>query len=227
MSLKGEQLLRQIAAETGGRAFFPWNAKELAEAHAAIAADVQHRYRLAYTPTNQRKDGTWRAITLSATNPSYKVRARSGYEALHPPPVRASVEFTATDQARQYVDLAREDLEVIEDGVAQQVDVFHEAVAPVAIVLAVDASGSMSRAAEVARQAAAHFVDAVRPERPARGRAVRRQGGARGRPSGRTRRGARRARQLHASRAAPRCTMRCSCRCSGSRPRKAAASSSS
>ena len=163
VSLKGEQLLRQIAAETGGRAFFPWNAKELAEAHAAIAADVQHRYRLAYTPTNQRKDGTWRVITLSATNASYKVRARSGYEALHPPPVRASVEFTATDQARQYIDLASEDLEVIEDGVTQQVDVFHEAVAPVAIVLAVDASGSMTRAAEIARQAAAHFVDAVRP----------------------------------------------------------------
>ncbi len=166
VSLKGEQLLRQIAAETGGRAYFPWNAKELAEAHAAIAADVQHRYRLAYTPTNQRKDGTWRVITLSATNPSYKVRARPGYEALHPPPVRASVEFTATDQARQYIDLAREDLEVIEDGVAQQVDVFHEAVAPVAIVLAVDASGSMTRAAEIARQAAAHFVDAVRPGDP-------------------------------------------------------------
>ena len=120
VSLKGEQLLRQIAAETGGRAFFPWNPKELAEAHAAIAADVQHRYRLAYTPTNQQKDGTWRVITLSATNASYKVRARPGYEALQPPPVRASVEFTATDQARQYVDLAREDLEVIEDGVSSR-----------------------------------------------------------------------------------------------------------
>jgi Ca-activated chloride channel homolog len=166
VSLKGEQLLRQIATETGGRAYFPWNPKELAEAHAAIAADVQHRYRLAYTPTNQQKDGTWRVITLSALNVSYTVRARPGYEALHPPPVRASVEFTATDQARQYIDLAREDLDVIEDGVAQHVDVFHEAVAPVAIVLAVDASGSMIRAAEIARQAAAHFVDAVRAQDP-------------------------------------------------------------
>lgn len=166
VSLKGEQLLRQIAMETGGRAYFPWNGKELAEAHAAIAADVQHRYRLTYTPTNQRKDGTWRVITLSATDASYKVRARPGYEALHPPPVRASVEFTATDLARQYIDLAREDLEVIEDGVPQNVDVFHEAVAPVAIVLAVDASGSMTRSAEIARQAAMHFVDAVQPKDP-------------------------------------------------------------
>jgi Ca-activated chloride channel homolog len=166
VSLKGEQLLRQIATETGGRAYFPWNGKELAEAHAAIATDVQHRYRLTYTPTNQRKDGTWRVITLSAIDASYKVRARPGYEALHPPPVRASVEFTATDLARQYIDLAREDLEVIEDGVPQDVDVFHEAVAPVAIVLAVDASGSMTRSAEIARQAALHFVDAVQPKDP-------------------------------------------------------------
>ena len=164
VSLKGEQLLRRIAAETGGRAYFPWNAKELADAHGAIAADVQHRYRLAYTPTNQKKDGTWRVIALSAVDPSYKVRARSGYEALHPPPVRVSVEFTATDQARQYIDLASEDLQVVEDGVIQHVDVFHEAVAPVAIVLAVDASGSMTRSAGIVRQAAEHFVDAVRPD---------------------------------------------------------------
>jgi Ca-activated chloride channel homolog len=164
VSLKGEQLLRQIAAETGGRAYFPWNGRELAAAHADIAADVHHRYRLAYTPSNQLKDGTWRVITLSTTNPSYKVRARAGYEALHPPPVRASLEFTATDEARQYVDLAREDLEVIEDGATQQIDVFHEAVAPVAVVLAVDASGSMTRVSEMVRQAAAHFVDATRSE---------------------------------------------------------------
>jgi hypothetical protein len=30
--------LKLIAAETGGRTYFPWNAKQLAEAHAAIAA---------------------------------------------------------------------------------------------------------------------------------------------------------------------------------------------
>ncbi len=45
----------------------------------------------------------------------------------------------------------------------QRVDVFHEAVAPVAIVLAIDASGSMTRAADIARQAAASFIEAVRP----------------------------------------------------------------
>jgi Ca-activated chloride channel family protein len=74
------------------------------------------------------------------------------------------MEFTATDQARPYLDLANDEVEVVEDGVIQHVDVFHEAVAPVALVLAVDASGSMTRAAAVVRQAADHFVDVVRPE---------------------------------------------------------------
>src|SRR6185295_10113055 len=37
---------------------------------------------------------------------------------------------------------------------------------PVAIMLGVDASGSMIRSAEVARQAAMHFIDAVRPGDP-------------------------------------------------------------
>lgn len=161
VSLKGEQMLRQIAAETGGRAFFPWNGKELAETHSSIASDVQQRYRLAYTPTNQRKDGTWRAISLTAMDPTYKIRARAGYQALQPPPVRASIEFTATDQSRAYLELSRDDVEVIEDGVPQVVDVFQEAVAPVSMVLAIDASGSMTRSAGLARDAAAHFVNAV------------------------------------------------------------------
>jgi hypothetical protein len=95
-------------------------------AHTAIAEDVQHRYRLAYTPTNQRQDSTWRTITLTTTDPTYRVRARPGYQALTPPPVRPSVEFTAIDDAHRYVDLARDDLEVLEDGVPQTIDVFQK-----------------------------------------------------------------------------------------------------
>jgi Ca-activated chloride channel family protein len=166
VSLQGEQMLRRIAKETGGRAFFPWNAGELSLAHAAIVADVRHQYRLAYTPTNQRQDGTWRAITLTAGNPTYRVQARSGYQALTPPPVRASVEFTAADDEQDHVDLARDDLEVLEDGVLQKVDVFQEAVAPVTVMLALDGSGSMLRSAPVVRNTAAAFVDALQPTDP-------------------------------------------------------------
>jgi Ca-activated chloride channel homolog len=166
VSLQGERLLRQLAAETGGRAFFPWNQKELADAHAAIADDVQHRYRIIYTPANQRRDGTWRTIEVVTGNAEHRLRARPGYFAPAPLPVRPSLEFTAVDETQQYVELTVEDLEIIEDGVAQTVDVFNEAVAPVSIMLALDGSGSMRRSAPAVRKAANVFVNALRPTDP-------------------------------------------------------------
>ena len=69
-----------------------------------------------------------------------------------------------TDANRELVDLTRDDLVVLEDGVAQKVDTFQEAVAPVSVVLALDASGSMTRAADGVRTAALSFVEALRPE---------------------------------------------------------------
>lgn len=166
VSLHGESLLRRLAEETGGRAFFPWNASQLTAAHLAIAEDARSRYRLAYTPTNQRWDGTWRKIDVTVSDPTYRVRARPGYTAPEPPPVRASIEFTAVNSAQQLVSLTRDDLEVLEDGVAQQVDVFQEATAPVSIMLALDGSGSMKRAAPAVQQAVLAFVGALRSDDP-------------------------------------------------------------
>jgi Ca-activated chloride channel family protein len=62
------------------------------------------------------------------------------------------------------VDVTTEDLEVYEDGVLQKVDTFQEAVNPVAIVMALDASGSMKNSAELVRTTARDFVLNVRPE---------------------------------------------------------------
>jgi Ca-activated chloride channel homolog len=166
VSINGEKLLRRIAGDTGGRAFFPWDSKQLSEAHKAIADDVQHRYRMVYTPSNQRPDGTWRTISLTTKDSTHKIRARPGYQALMPPPVRPSLEFTAIDDAQQLVDLTRDELEVVEDGVSQNVDVFQEAVAPVTLMLALDGSGSMKKAAPVVREAAGAFLDALRPTDP-------------------------------------------------------------
>jgi len=166
VSLHGERLLRQLASETGGRAFFPWNQKELADAHAAIADDVQHRYRIIYTPQNQRRDGTWRTIEVRTGTADHRLRARPGYRAPAPLPVRPSLEFTAVDAAQQYVELTAQDLEVIEDGVAQTVDVFHEAVAPVSVMLALDGSGSMKRSTAAVQEAANVFVNALQATDP-------------------------------------------------------------
>lgn len=68
------------------------------------------------------------------------------------------------DVARDYVNVTADDLQVFEDGIAQTVDTFQEAVDPVSIVMALDESGSMKKSAEAAKDAAREFVAAVRPE---------------------------------------------------------------
>jgi VWFA-related protein len=159
-------MLRFIAEQTGGRAFFPWNAKEVAEACATIAEDAQHRYVITYTPRNQRHDGAWRAIRLETSDPSYRVIARNGYLSPEPKPVKASLEFTVTNESRQYIDIDPQHLVVLEDGVPQKVESFHESVAPVSVMLALDASGSMTRVAPAVMEAAHAFVRALKPEDP-------------------------------------------------------------
>ncbi len=166
VSIRGERLLRRIATDTGGRAFFPYNETQLTDVHTAITDDVKHQYRLTYTPTNQLQDGTWRTIKVEMDGTAHRIIARPGYRAPNPAPVRASVEFTARDQRMQHVDLQKSDLEVFEDGVPQKVEVFNEAVAPVSIMLAMDGSGSMTRSAANAREAAHAFVKALRADDP-------------------------------------------------------------
>jgi Ca-activated chloride channel family protein len=163
ISLKGERLLKRLASETGGRAFLPDRDTGLTAVHDALASDVQNRYLISYTPSNQAIDGSWRTISVQASAPGLSVRARPGYFAPKPPPIHSSIEFTITDTERRFVDVAIGDLAVEENGVNQTIETFEEALTPVSIVLALDSSGSMKPAADAARQAASGFVDALRP----------------------------------------------------------------
>ena len=164
VSLTGERLLKRLAAETGGKAFFPARDFQLTEVHGLIAADVQQRYVVTYTPTNQKLDGTWRKIRLETMDPTHVVRVRAGYFAPAPPPIRPQLELTIRDANRQHVDVGLEDLVVVEDGVEQTVEAFQEALAPVSIVMVLDSSGSMRRDAPALMEAARSFVSAVRPQ---------------------------------------------------------------
>jgi Ca-activated chloride channel family protein len=163
ISLKGERALKEIARQSGGRAFFPSRDEELARVYDDIASDVQRRYLLGYTPTNQAIDGGWRAITVHTSNPSYVVRTRPGYYAPKPPPVRATIEFTIENRDRLPVEVAADQLQLFEDGVPQTLEAFEEATTPLALVLAVDTSGSMKPVADAVKDAARRFVDALRP----------------------------------------------------------------
>ena len=154
ISLKGERFLRQIANDTGGRAFFPSREIELRPIHELVASEVTLRYVITYTPTNQKVDGAWRKITVKTMDPELKVRARPGYFAPKPPPVRPTIEFTLTDTNATPHDMTIDELQVVEDGVPQKLEAFQEASTPVSIVFALDASGSMKKATEPLKAAA-------------------------------------------------------------------------
>ena len=166
ISLKGEVLLKRIAAQMGGRAFFPIREAQLPDVHAAVAADAFNRYVISYTPQKQEADGSFRAITLTTSQPDYRVRAREGYFAPKPPPVKPTLEFSAAYAGGVAGSLSARDLIVVEDGVVQQVESFEEAVSPISIAMVLDASGSMRRALPVAQAAARAFVTSLRPTDP-------------------------------------------------------------
>jgi Ca-activated chloride channel homolog len=164
VSLKGEKVLRRLAAATGGRVFLPATESQLESIHTALVDEVENRYLLTYTPANQTQDGKWRQIAVQLTDPTYRVAARPGYFAPKPPPVKPTIEFTATDPEGEYLSVSADDLQVYEDDVPQHVESFHEASQPVSIVLALDASGSMRRREIDVIASARAFAAALRPE---------------------------------------------------------------
>lgn len=163
ISLRGEDMLKKIAAVSGGRAYFPPREEDVITVAEYINTDTRSRFLVTYTPLDQRNDGAWRRVSVEVPG-DYVVRTRAGYFAPAPPPIRPTIEFTILDEHRRYVDVSIGDIAVFEDGVSQSVDTFQEAVDPVSIVLTLDSSGSMKADAELVKATARDFVRAVRPE---------------------------------------------------------------
>ena len=76
---KGDRVLKYLAEETGGRAFFPFSASDLAANFQEIARELRSQYSLAYVSSNAARDGTYRAITIQSRDKGMRVRAKSGY----------------------------------------------------------------------------------------------------------------------------------------------------
>jgi Ca-activated chloride channel family protein len=78
--------LRELAQQTGGRAFFPDKNLDLNAAFAEIERELRTQYLIAYSSTNKRRDGAYRKIIIEVTNPELKkekleIRHRPGYYA--------------------------------------------------------------------------------------------------------------------------------------------------
>jgi Ca-activated chloride channel homolog len=78
-----DKILERIADATGGRAFFPFQLNDVANAFSEIQDELRSQYLLAYVPDDFRPDGRFRAIQIvAAQNPkNLHVRARKGYYA--------------------------------------------------------------------------------------------------------------------------------------------------
>ena len=79
---KGDKVLQRLAKETGGHAFFPFEASDLASNFQEIARELRSQYSLAYVSTNTAHDGTFRKITIQPVDNSLHVRSKDGYFAL-------------------------------------------------------------------------------------------------------------------------------------------------
>lgn len=85
--------MEELAADTGGRAYY--NANGLSDAVAHAINDGSRYYTLAYTPTNQKLDGKFRKIQVKTASNNRRLSYRQGYYADEVP--QSSAQQSATD----------------------------------------------------------------------------------------------------------------------------------
>jgi Ca-activated chloride channel homolog len=78
---RDDELLRMLARETGGTAFFPSKLSKLSGEFAKIAKELRSRYTLAYRSSNSLRDGSFRTVRIEVDRRPVVIRARHGYYA--------------------------------------------------------------------------------------------------------------------------------------------------
>jgi Ca-activated chloride channel homolog len=78
----GDKIMKYFAAETGGLAFFPFKAQDLAQSFDNIANELRHQYNLLYRPEPLKADGLFHTVDVKVHGrKDLLVRARKGYYA--------------------------------------------------------------------------------------------------------------------------------------------------
>jgi len=78
---EAEFVMRQLAQETGGRAFFPAKIDDLNGVYSEIADELASQYTLGYSSRNSKRDGAWRRIVVQIDKPNVTPRTKRGYYA--------------------------------------------------------------------------------------------------------------------------------------------------
>jgi Ca-activated chloride channel family protein len=76
---EAEFVLKQLATETGGRAFFVNDARELAKIYQGIWDELSSQYAIAYSSANPKRDGAWRRVQVRLLRPGVTPRTKQGY----------------------------------------------------------------------------------------------------------------------------------------------------
>ena len=79
-----KDMLRDVTARTGGRAFFPKKETDMTSVFAEIEQELRTQYLIAYSSSNKKRDGAYRKIDIEVTNPDLRsekleIRHRPGY----------------------------------------------------------------------------------------------------------------------------------------------------
>jgi Ca-activated chloride channel family protein len=76
---KGDQILSQMASDTGGQPFFPPSVEEMSTSFKNIEEELRSQYALTYTPADFKTNGAFRPIYLYCNDRRYIARAKKGY----------------------------------------------------------------------------------------------------------------------------------------------------
>lgn len=92
-AVKARRALNELTAATGGLAFYPKDVNDVQALAEEVARDIRNQYTIAYSPSVQALDGSYRQIKVTVEAPGKPVvRTRSGYYAT---PDSASKQQTA------------------------------------------------------------------------------------------------------------------------------------
>ena len=81
---KAKDLMTRLAEDSGGRAFFPGDVKEMPAVAEQIAKDLRAQYVISYYPSNVKRDGSFRSVRVvveHGDNHKLIARTRQGYYA--------------------------------------------------------------------------------------------------------------------------------------------------
>jgi len=78
---EAEFVMRQLAQETGGKAYFPAKLDDLNGVYAQIADELASQYTIGYSSRNTRRDGAWRRVVVQIARPNLAPRTKRGYYA--------------------------------------------------------------------------------------------------------------------------------------------------